>query len=59
MECGRGFLDVDRGWGKLFIDEIRNFAVCVRFGFQPNATASGRSGTEIEQYGTILCGPVA
>ena len=31
------------------MDEVRNFFVGVRFGLQPNTSASSRSGTEVKQ----------
>jgi hypothetical protein len=38
------------GYGKeILVDKLPNFLIGVRFGFQPNASASSRSGAEVQQ----------
>ena len=39
--------DVRTEGHEMVVDELRDRSVAVRFGFQPNAAASGRSGAEI------------
>jgi hypothetical protein len=54
MEPGGIFLDVDRNGYKSLIDEGCKLRVTVRFGFQPSACPSSRSGAEVNQYGLVL-----
>ena len=57
MEVDRVFLDVSFDRQEVFVDKSRDFSICVRFGLQPNAAASGRSGTEVnkERFLLLLC----
>lgn len=49
MEVGGVFLDVGRNRNEVFVDEGRDFIVCIGFGLQPNAGASSRGSAEVEQ----------
>jgi len=49
------FLDMRLNWQEILIDEVRDFVVCVGFGFQPNARASSGSRAEIKQQGHLRC----
>jgi hypothetical protein len=43
-------LDVRGERNKVLVDEGGELRVSVRFGFQPNASASGGRGAEVEQH---------
>jgi len=48
MKVGRMFLNVRFDRKEILIDKTRVFIVCIGFGLQPNASASSRSGAEVE-----------
>ena len=54
VEERSGFLDVGGYRDKILIDEQRELRVGVRFGFQPNTSASRGRGTEVEQHGFVF-----
>lgn len=54
VKACRVFFDMDGRGDETFLDELLELGIGVRFGFQPNATGSSRSGAEIEQHGTVL-----
>ena len=53
MEVSGTLFDVGCERYEVFVDEGGGFFVAVRFGFQPNACASGGSGAEVDQYRTL------
>lgn len=53
MKIRRRFFDVDGYRKKILVDEVCQLFIAIRFGFQPNACPSGRSGAEIKQHGFI------
>jgi hypothetical protein len=48
MKPGGMFFDVGLNGDEIVVDKRCKFIVGVRFGFQPNAPASSRSGAEIQ-----------
>ena len=54
MKVNRVFLDVRCHRTEILIDEGRDLIVGIGFGLQPNACASSRSGTEVEQQGLLV-----
>ena len=48
------FLDVRFYRKEILIDEARDFNIGIGFGFQPNACASSRSSTEVEQQRLLV-----
>lgn len=50
MEVSGVLFDVCFERYEVFVDEGGGFVVAVRFGFQPNTSASGGSGAEIDQH---------
>jgi len=54
MEVSGVFLDVRFDRKEILIDEGRDFIVGIGFGLQPNARASSRSSTEVEQQGLFV-----
>ena len=54
VEERAGILDVRGDWNEVLIDERGELGVGVRFGLQPNATASSGSSAEIEEYRFVL-----
>ena len=54
MEVDGVFLDVRFDRKEILINEGRDFIVGIGFGLQPNARASNRSSTEVEQQGLLV-----
>ena len=50
MEVRGMLFDVRFERYEVFVDEGSCFVVAVRFGFQPNTSASGRGSAEIDQH---------
>jgi len=55
MEVSGMLFDMCGERDEVFVDEGGGFFVAVRFGFQPNACASGGSGAEVDQHGSRVC----
>jgi len=55
MERGRILLDVHAKGHEFLVDERRELRVSVRFGFQPSACSSSRSGAKVNQHRLVLC----
>jgi hypothetical protein len=49
MEIGGMLFDVRLDGHEILVDEGRGLIIGIGFGFQPNACASSRGGTEINQ----------
>ena len=49
MEIRGTFFDMSGEVYEVVVDERRGFVVVVRFGFQPSACASSRSGAEVDE----------
>ena len=49
------FFDIYADGQEIFIDEARGLFVGVRFGFQPNASASLRRGAKVKQQPSFAC----
>ena len=48
-EVFRVLFDMDRERDEVVVDELREFGICVRLGFQPSAASSLRCGAEIDE----------
>jgi hypothetical protein len=46
---------VDCNRHEFLIDKRSELRVSIRFGFQPSACPSRRSGAEVHQHGLVLC----
>ena len=46
--------DVDFEWDEVLVNELRDFFIFVRLGFQPSTCASAGCGAEIDEYGFLL-----
>ena len=54
MEVSGVFLEVRCYRKEILINESRDFIVVIRFGLQPNTSASSRRGAEVEQQGFLV-----
>jgi hypothetical protein len=55
VEASWIFLDVDSDGHEFLINEGCELRISIRFGFQPSACASRRSGAKVNQHGLVLC----
>jgi hypothetical protein len=54
MEVDRVFFDVSFNGQEVLVDKGGDFSICVGFGLQPNASASGRRGAEVNEERSVL-----
>jgi hypothetical protein len=54
MEAGGVFFDMDGNWDEVLVDKRTKLRVAIRFGFQPSACPSSRSGAKVHQHRLML-----
>jgi len=54
MEPGRILLDVNPNGYEFLVNKGCKLRVSIRFGFQPSACPSRRSGAKVHKYGLVL-----
>lgn len=54
MKVFRILFDVDFQRDEVLVNELRDFFIFVRLGFQPSACASAGCSAEIDEYGFLL-----